>query len=168
MDRKQTLLDILKSHAGPVTGSRLAELLAVSRQTVVQDIAFLRKDGFQILSTIDGYMLREQPKPRYEEVIGITHTLEQLKRELDLIVAHHVIIKDVFIEHPVYGRIRSELNIKTPRDVVEFVEKRMASPLPLFSEVSGGLHYHTLVAEDAAMIAQVKSSLVQEGFHLIK
>ncbi|WP_018133477.1 transcription repressor NadR [Effusibacillus pohliae] len=167
MDRRQQLLDILKSSNKPIPGSHLADALDVSRQTIVQDIAFLRKDGFDIISTTQGYMLAHGSKSQYREVLGIIHTPEQLKRELEILVAHHVTVEDVFIDHPVYGRIKGELNIRTPRDVKEFVEKRDRSPIPLFSEVTGGLHYHTLLAEDADTIAEAKAALQKEGFQLV-
>ncbi|MFC4766794.1 3H domain-containing protein [Effusibacillus consociatus] len=167
MNRKDQLLDILKSSDQPVPGSYLADVLDVSRQTVVQDIALLRKDGFKIVSTTQGYVLEQGSKTQYREILGIIHTPEQLKRELEILVAHHVAVEDVFIDHPVYGRLKGELNIVTPKDVKQFLEKRANSPFPLFSEVTGGLHYHTLVAEDPETIAEAKSALKQEGFQLV-
>lgn len=167
MDRRQQLLDILKSSNQPIPGAHLADVLDVSRQTIVQDIAFLRKDGFAIIGTTHGYMLAEGSKSQYREVLGIIHTPAQLQRELEILVAHHVTVEDVFINHPVYGRIKGELNIRTPKDVKAFVEKRDRSPVPLFSEVTGGLHYHTLLAEDAEAIAEAKTALKKEGFQLV-
>ncbi|GAX90357.1 transcription repressor NadR [Effusibacillus lacus] len=167
MDRRQQLLDFLKSSDRPIPGSHLADILDVSRQTIVQDIAFLRKDGFEIISTTQGYVLASGSKTQYREVLGIIHTPEQLKRELEILVSHHITVEDVFIDHPVYGRIKGELNIVTPKDVKQFLEKRARSPIPLFSEVTGGLHYHTLVAEDAETIAEAKKALQEEGFQLV-
>lgn len=148
-------------------GSQLAERLNVSRQTIVQDIAFLRKDGHPILSTTQGYLLAGKTKPEFREVMGIIHTPEQLKRELEILIAHHVTVEDVFIIHPVYGRIEGKLNIVSPMDLKHFLEKRANSHIPLFSEVTGGLHYHTLVAEDPSMIVEAKKALQQEGFQLV-
>lgn len=168
MDRRQQLLDLLKASDKPIPGSYLADTLDVSRQTIVQDIAFLRRDGFEIVSTTQGYVLQHGSKTQYREVLGIIHDPDQLKRELEILVAHHVAVEDVFIDHPVYGRIKGELNIVTPKDIKQFLEKRARSPIPLFSEVTGGLHYHTLVAEDAETILEAKSVLKEEGFQLVK
>ncbi|UOF89334.1 transcription repressor NadR [Fodinisporobacter ferrooxydans] len=165
-ERRQQLLKLLQSSDTPVSGTQLADLLAVSRQTIVQDIAFLRKDGFEIVSTTLGYVLPQDVKNSHRDVLGIVHTPEQLKRELEILVAHHVRVEDVFIDHPVYGRIHGELNIATPKDVKTFLEKRASSMVPLFSEVTGGLHYHTIVAEDAETIAEAKKALEEEGFQL--
>lgn len=167
MDRRAELLNILRSSKDPVQGSLLAERLNVSRQTIVQDIAFLRKDGYPVLSTTHGYILTGKTRPEYREVMGIIHTPEQLRRELEILVSHHVAVEDVFIIHPVYGRIEGNLNIVTPMDLKNFLEKRARSQIPLFSEVTGGLHYHTLLAEDPEMILEAKKSLQQEGFQLV-
>lgn len=167
MDRRVELLNILRASKDPVQGSQLAERLRVSRQTVVQDIAWLRKDGHAILSTTNGYLFEGGTKPSYREVLGIIHTPEQLQRELEILIAHQVAIEDVFIIHPVYGRIDGQLNIVTPIDLANFLEKRARSKVPLFSEVTGGLHYHTLVAENADRIVQAKKDLQEEGFQLV-
>ncbi|WP_019121928.1 transcription repressor NadR [Brevibacillus massiliensis] len=167
MERRQQLLEILRSSPEPVAGSRLAGMLQVSRQTIVQDIAFLRKDGYPIISTTQGYVLEGGTKTSCRGVLGIVHTPEQLKRELEILVAHHVVVEDVFIDHPVYGRIIGVLDIATPKDVKQFLEKRANSMIPLFSEVTGGLHYHTLAAEDQETIADAKAALLAEGFQLV-
>ncbi|BCJ86342.1 transcription repressor NadR [Effusibacillus dendaii] len=164
MDRRQQLLEILKASKDPIAGADLAERLDVTRQTIVQDIAFLRRDGFSIISTTQGYILERTPKTRHREILKIIHTSEQLPRELEILVAHHVMVEDVFIEHPVYGRIRGSLDIATLKDVKEFLQKRSESGIPLFSEVTGGLHYHTLAADDPESIQAAKEALRAEGY----
>ncbi|MBT9252312.1 MAG: transcription repressor NadR [Brockia lithotrophica] len=163
MDRKESLLALLRQAQGPVKGSELARALGVSRQTLVQDIAFLRKDGFRILSTTRGYLLEEAP-PKEHEVIGISHPPERLRRELEILVAHHVEVADVIIEHPVYGTLRAELGIRTPKDIGTFMKKWRASHLPLLSEITGGHHYHTLVAEEPEYIEAAIRALEDDGF----
>jgi transcriptional regulator of NAD metabolism len=166
-ERRKKLLELLRSADEPLSGSQLAERVGVSRQTIVQDIAFLRKDGHDIVSTTHGYVCTESPQ-EWREVLGIIHTPEQLRRELEILVAHHVRVEDVFIDHPIYGRIRGVLGISTPKDVKNFVEKRDRASIPLFSEVSGGLHYHTVSSEDPENIADAKKALQKEGFRLVE
>lgn len=167
MDRKVQLIEILKKSDQPLKGSELATQLGISRQTLVQDIALLRKDGQPIISTTLGYVLEQLPK-RATEILGIVHSPAELKKELDILIAHHVEVVDVIIDHPVYGRIKSDLNIRTPKDVKAFVQMRDQSPLPLFSEVTGGLHYHTLVADEQEYITDAKAALITAGLKLIK
>jgi transcriptional regulator of NAD metabolism len=166
-ERRKKLLELLRSAGEPLSGSQLAERVGVSRQTIVQDIAFLRKDGHEIVSTTQGYVCGESSH-EWREVLGIIHGPEQLRRELEILVAHHVRVEDVFIDHPIYGRIRGVLDIATPTDVRNFVEKRERSSIPLFSEVAGGLHYHTVSSEDPENIAEAKRALQKEGFMLVE
>lgn len=168
MERRERLLEVLRTSDQPVPGSKLARRLGVSRQTVVQDIALLRREGHPILSTTQGYLLPQEGPPRHREVLGIIHTPEQLPRELEILVGHGITVEDVFIDHPVYGRIHGRLDIATPEDLAAFLEKRARSPLPLFSEVTGGLHYHTLSAPDPQCIVRAKEALVREGFRLLE
>lgn len=167
MDRRLHLLEQLKNSSSPVLGSQLAETLAVTRQTIVSDISLLRREGYPILSTPQGYLIAGATRPEYREVMGIIHTREQLQRELEILVGHRVTVEDVFIEHPVYGRIEGSLKIATLKDVKEFLMKRSQTQIPLFSEVTGGLHYHTLVSENPEYISQAKAALQQEGFELL-
>ena len=55
--RLEAIKGILEEATSPVSGSYLAELFGVSRQTIVQDIALLRNQGFEIVSTPSGYFL---------------------------------------------------------------------------------------------------------------
>ena len=50
-NRKQELLALLKGAKEAMNGQSLAEHFGVTRQIIVQDIALLRADGAQIIST---------------------------------------------------------------------------------------------------------------------
>lgn len=161
--RREHIVQLLKESRQPLKGSLLAERLGVSRQTLVGDIALLRKEGYPILSTIRGYRLEESSILQHE-VIGISHPPERLERELSIIIAHHVGVKDVMIDHPVYGKVTADLNLYTPKDVRHFMERWKASSLELFSEWTGGFHYHTLVAETSEDIEAAIHDLIADGF----
>lgn len=55
-ERREQILNILKDSGKPVPGVELARLLQVSRQVIVQDMALLRANGIEILSTNRGYV----------------------------------------------------------------------------------------------------------------
>lgn len=57
-ERREQILNILKDSGKPVPGVELARLLQVSRQVIVQDMALLRANGVEILSTNRGYVAR--------------------------------------------------------------------------------------------------------------
>ena len=50
-NRKEELLALLKGAKEAMNGQSLAEHFGVTRQIIVQDIALLRADGAQIIST---------------------------------------------------------------------------------------------------------------------
>ncbi|MBE3593987.1 MAG: transcription repressor NadR [Candidatus Carbobacillus altaicus] len=163
LKRREKIIQYLKESRQPLKGSELAERLGVSRQTLVGDIALLRKEGHPILSTIRGYRLEELGAMQHE-VIGISHPPKRLERELSIIIAHHVGVKDVMIDHPVYGKVTADLNLYTPKDIRLFIERWKASSLELFSEWTGGFHYHTLVSETSEDIEAAIEHLIAEGF----
>ena len=49
--RRMNILEILNNRTTPVSGTELAGKLGVSRQVIVQDIALLRADNKEIMST---------------------------------------------------------------------------------------------------------------------
>ena len=57
-ERREQILKILKNRKEPVAGTELAKRLQVSRQIIVQDMALIRANGVDILSTNRGYMIQ--------------------------------------------------------------------------------------------------------------
>lgn len=56
-ERRKEILAIVGNSDNALPAAVLAEKLGVSRQVIVQDIAMLRANGFDIISTNRGYML---------------------------------------------------------------------------------------------------------------
>ena len=82
--RREKMLDILRNAKNPVSGTALAEALAVSRQVVVQDIALLRAGKQEIISTCKGYIM--QKNSPCQRIFKVNHTDEQMEEELNLYV----------------------------------------------------------------------------------
>ena len=55
--RRQLIIDYLSNANRPISASYLAKHLSVSRQIIVGDIALLRAENHDILSTHRGYLL---------------------------------------------------------------------------------------------------------------
>ena len=51
-ERRKEIVALIMAAEDPVSGSVLSERLGVSRQIIVQDIAMLRAEGYDVLSTI--------------------------------------------------------------------------------------------------------------------
>ena len=57
-ERRNQIVDILKHSSSPVPGTQLAQILDVSRQVIVQDIALIRAKNIDVFSTNRGYVSR--------------------------------------------------------------------------------------------------------------
>ena len=59
-ERRNQIVDILKHSSSPVPGTQLAQILDVSRQVIVQDIALIRAKNIDAFSTNRGYVLNDK------------------------------------------------------------------------------------------------------------
>ncbi|HEU0167423.1 MAG TPA: transcription repressor NadR, partial [Chloroflexota bacterium] len=147
----------------PVSGHELAEQLGVSRQIIVQDFAILRATGHNILSTPRGYILPAAPA-NVRAVIASRHDRAHTAHELRLLVDHGIRVVDVIVEHPVYGELRGPLMIASREDVREFEERVLDGHVALLSELSDGLHLHTVEAPSEERLEKAREALRERGF----
>ena len=99
--RREQIIEIIKNSASPVSGTALAKMVNVSRQVVVQDIALIRANGVDVISTNRGYIIGDSGK--VSRVFKVHHTEAQVEEELNLFVDFGGIVKDVFVYHKVYN-----------------------------------------------------------------
>jgi len=164
-ERRVQLLELLQSARGPVFGGEVARQLDVSRQVVVQDIALLRSSGHDILATSRGYLLASTLQPhRVRAEVVVRHTPEQTAEELYALVDVGVTIVDVAIEHAVYGELRGGLHLSSRSDVAEFLAKIETGSAHLLSELTSGLHLHTLEASRPEQLERAREELDRLGF----
>lgn len=161
-DRRQEILKNIKENDRPVSGSKLAKDYDVSRQVIVQDIALLRASGYDIISTNRGYVLEGQTCA--ERVFKVRHTDEQLETELCTIVDLGGQVKNVMVNHKVYGHIEAELGITSRRKVKEFladIESGKSTPL---KNITSDYHYHTVTADSEETLGLIEEELRKLGF----
>ncbi len=161
-DRRQEILKNIKESDRPVSGSKLAKDYDVSRQVIVQDIALLRASGYDIISTNRGYVLEGQTCA--ERVFKVRHTDEQLETELCTIVDLGGQVKNVMVNHKVYGHIEAELGITSRRKVKEFladIESGKSTPL---KNITSDYHYHTATADSEETLDLIEEELRKLGF----
>ena len=161
-DRRERILQILEKSKTAVPGNLLAAQLQVSRQVIVQDIALLRANGTEILSTTLGYMLSE--KNHCSRVFKVRHSDEKVEEELSLIVDHGGIIQDVFIYHKVYGVVRADMNIRSRLDVYNFMTDLESGNSSLLKNITADYHYHTVKAESEKILDMIQEKLQERGF----
>lgn len=163
-ERRELLLETLKQAQGPLTGGFLSGKFNVSRQIIVGDISVLRAGGAIIYATPRGYVMPENGEVHgIVGIIACKHGPEQMRRELEIIVDNGGYVRDVIVEHPLYGEIRADLMLRNRHDV-EVFDNRMkeCAGMPL-SIVTQGVHLHTIEAPDQETLERIKRQLRQEN-----
>ena len=160
-ERRKKIINILSSSKSPVAGVALAKELDVSRQVIVQDIALLRANGAAIFSTNRGYLI--QADKQYSRVLKVVHEDDEVEEELSTIVDAGGHVKDVFVYHKVYGVIRANMDIKSRRDVRNYLEEIRTGKSSLLKNVTSGYHYHTICAESEEVLDAIQEELKQKG-----
>lgn len=163
-ERRQLLLQLLKSADQPYTGSNLANRVGVSRQVIVNDMNLLKATGEPILSTSQGYLYIIESEPQLvEKKIVCRHTPEQTIEELYAIVDCGATVKDLTIDHPVYGEITVSMYLSNRFDVDIFLNKVHKTNAPLLSQLTNGTHVHTITAKNEQPINNALDKLRQIG-----
>lgn len=161
-DRRQEILKSIKESDRPVSGSILAKDYDVSRQVIVQDIALLRASGYDIISTNRGYVLEGQTCA--ERVFKVRHTDEQLETELCTIIDLGGQVKNVMVNHKVYGHIEAELGITSRRKVKEFLADIKSGKSTPLKNITSDYHYHTVTADSEETLDLIEDELRKLGF----
>ncbi len=167
-DRRSLILKWLTESVEPITGTLLASKTNVSRQVIVQDISILKARNYPILATSQGYVfIKEQAKTDlYSKVIACKHLPEETERELNMIVDLGGSVKDVVVEHPVYGDLTASLMIRNRRDVQDFTHKMSSTNAALLSQLTDGVHLHTIEARTHEQLDEICNALSEVGFLL--
>lgn len=163
-ERRESIIEILNNEGKPMSGSALAKMLGVSRQIIVQDIALLRAKDIKIISTNNGYIVSEKNKENVQRVFRVCHNDEEMEDELNTIVDLGGKVLDVIVEHPIYKKIRVNLEISNRRMVKEFLNKmKNQSGVPL-KDISDGTHMHTVEAESNDILDDIEEELKEKGY----
>ena len=73
-------------------------------------------------------------------------------------------VVDVIVEHPIYGELRGSLHVASREDVRQFMEAVRRTGARLLSELTEGLHLHTLEARSPELLARAREALRQRGY----
>jgi transcriptional regulator of NAD metabolism len=161
-ERKQAIANLLLIEKRAITGADLSAKFGVSRQIIVQDIAALKKMGYDILPTHYGYVMNGSPLK--ERVIKVCHTADDTEKELLIMVNAGATVVDVFVLHNVYGKISAPLNIYTDKHVKDFIDGVRGGKCIELMNLTGGAHYHTLRAENEEILDADVAALSAAGF----
>ena len=163
--RREAIIDLLKKSKEPVSGTYLAKTLQVSRQIIVQDIALLRADGAQIISTNRGYIYKSSDDNSYvHRLFKVNHKVSDMEDELLAIVDNGGRIQNIMIDHPVYGEIQTLLKLTCRRDVSHFLDQASSNDFRPLSDLTNGVHYHLVEADSEQDIDYIEEALNHLGF----
>src|SRR5580700_7256185 len=164
--RRRDIVAWMRQHEAPIRGDELARHFRVSRQSVVLDVAILRAGGERIVGTPRGYRLPDESPDLNRAILACRHAADQTEEELQILVDNGVKVRDVIVEHPLYGELRGSLMIESRADIQDFLVRARASHAALLSSLTSGVHLHTVEASRPEMIARAKTRLRARGFLL--
>ncbi|MBZ4647103.1 MAG: transcription repressor NadR [Clostridia bacterium] len=164
--RREKIIEILSKRQAAVSGSELALMLDVSRQVIVQDIALLRAGGTEIIATPQGYLLLGETSQRFRKTIASKHDKGSIRDELTTIVDEGGTVLDVIVEHSIYGQISGNIMVSSRREVDEFMNKINRSDIKPLSDLTGGIHLHTIQCKDEATMKRIEDVLLGKGYLL--
>lgn len=162
--RRKEIVNVLFSEGGAVAGHQLAAKFGVSRQIIVQDITLLRAEGYEIISTHSGYVIKSSPLK--ERVYKVYHTSDKTKDELLLMVKLGGTVVDVHVWHKVYGKISAVLNLFSESGVDKFMEGIKSGKSTELMHITAGYHSHTVRAETEEILDSIEKKLDEEGYLL--
>ncbi|MEF9920919.1 MAG: transcription repressor NadR [Erysipelotrichaceae bacterium] len=163
-NRRNQIMKVISESDKPISARYLANMFHVSRQIVVGDIALLRAKGIKIIATPRGYLCEVVVKDVIERTIAVVHKEKDLAKEIYAIIDLGGEIIDVIVEHPLYGELRGNLHLASRYDADEFLNKvKLLEAKPL-SNLTQGLHLHTIRTRDEACFERILNRLEQEGF----
>lgn len=161
-ERRNKLIQMLSESSTPLSGKELSKRLDVSRQVIVQDMALLRAQDHEILSTNQGYLLTGGKK--ISRVFKVIHSDKEVEEELSLIVDYGGHVEDVFVYHKVYGIVRADLHIASRNDIREFLQDLQNGHSALLKNITSEYHYHTVSAPSEKLLDLIQDKLQEKGF----
>lgn len=162
VERRNKIIERLSLSTGPVSGGVLAAELGVSRQVIVTDIALIRTEFPNLTATRNGYVLSGIMGNR--RIFKVQHGDEDIEEELTSIVDLGGTVLDVFVEHRVYGTIRTPLDISSRRDVANFMNDLRGGVSTPLKNITHGYHYHTIEARSLKIIDEIEDMLKTKGY----
>ena len=160
--RRKALAERLRGAQGPLSAAALARELRVSRQVIVGDVALLRAGGLDVIATPRGYVL-PRPPAGVACTLVCRHRLDQMEEELNTIVDQGCTVLDVIVEHPIYGQITGPLQLSNRYEVSQFLARCQAQEAAPLSQLTEGIHLHTVLCPDEDAARRARDALARAG-----
>lgn len=163
--RREQIAKRLEAAKGPVSATSLAREFSVSRQIIVGDVALLRAAGVDIAATPRGYILPSGTAgSRF--TVATSHASDQMEQELNAIVDQGGTVLDVIVDHPIYGQLTAPLRLSSRYEVRQFIERCEQEEAAPLSQLTDGVHLHTVSCSDPSCEERVRAALRELGMLL--
>lgn len=163
-DRKKEILNILKEQTQPISGKTLADKFCVTRQIIVKDIALLRAEGNNIISTARGYIIQKNTAKSVRKKIKVCHDSSKIQEELQIVIDLGGHVLTTSIEHSAYGFLGEAINIKSRRDINNFIYNINKNGCEPLLSLTKGIHYHIIEADDDETLNEIIYELNKAGY----
>ena len=165
-ERRQQLLAMLKTAIDPIKGTDLAKKSGVSRQVIVGDMTLLKARNEPILATSQGYVYIKKSSTThvFERQIACVHAPDDAREELYTLVDSGVVVKNVTVEHPVYGELTASIMVANRHEVDLFIARVEETGASYLSELTDGIHLHLIAATSSDYIETAIAGMRRKGF----
>ncbi|WP_416144485.1 transcription repressor NadR [Planococcus koreensis] len=165
--RRQILLEKLKTADAPLTGGELAAFANVSRQVIVSDMTLLKARSEPIIATSSGYLyLAGSSSQLASRQIACRHQPSDTEHELKILVRAGVTVKDVSVEHPVYGELTAGIHVSDEAGVEAFMKRVRDTGASYLLELTDGTHLHTITAANESILDAAVAAMREHGYLL--
>ena len=90
----------------------------------------------------------------------------QVEEELYSIVDLGGSVKNVMVNHRVYGHMEAELNITSRRKAAEFLDDIKTGKSSPLKNITSDYHYHVVEADSEETLDMIEAALREKGFLL--
>ena len=162
-ERRQAICDSLKAAHQPISAATLAARFSVSRQVIVGDIALLRAAGADISATPRGYVAHQPSPAGLVRQVACRHDSQGMEAELNAMVDQGCTVLDVIVDHPIYGQLTGPLQLSSRYDVTQFIARCAQADAQPLSDLTEGIHLHTLSCPSEDAFHRVRTALHAMG-----
>ncbi len=117
------------------------------------------------MATPAGYVWLEKASPSLPmRVYTCQHTeLSEAREELLIMVNAGGTVRDIIVDHPVYGEITGSLLLRTTEDVETLIERLGRPGVQMLSSMTCGSHMHTVEAPNELSLDRIEQALQKAG-----
>jgi len=163
-ERRKEILRMLIESDEPISGSEFAKHFDVTRQIIVKDIALIKAGNQKILSTARGYFLERSNDNSVKTTISVCHSVDDIEKELQLIVDLGGNVLTTAVEHPYYGTLGEAINIRSRKDIINFMKRLSETGCEPLLALTKGIHQHVIQADSQESLNEICEALKKEGY----